>query len=131
MQKVKYFKRHRMELPLLQLPVPPELPAGFRWLPWDDFTAGNARGGEVSKLPPARRLAGVSQFGDARFRLSGTHVGHPLPRGVLPAGDVAHRRAGRLRRHGSGAARRPAATAESRTSVWCPSVGASGSGGRS
>jgi ribosomal protein S18 acetylase RimI-like enzyme len=36
MQKVKYFKRHRMELPLLQLPSPPELPAGFRWLAWDD-----------------------------------------------------------------------------------------------
>jgi ribosomal protein S18 acetylase RimI-like enzyme len=36
MQKVKYFKRHRMELalghPLSQI----ELPAGYRWLAWDD-----------------------------------------------------------------------------------------------
>jgi GNAT superfamily N-acetyltransferase len=36
MQKVKYFKRHRMELPLLQLPVTPELPPGYRWVAWDD-----------------------------------------------------------------------------------------------
>ena len=36
MQNVKYFKRHRMELALAQLPGVPELPAGFRWVPWDD-----------------------------------------------------------------------------------------------
>src|ERR1700712_4156235 len=36
MQKVKYFKRHRMELPLRHPPKPTELPAGFRWLTWDD-----------------------------------------------------------------------------------------------
>jgi len=36
MQKTKYFKRHRMELALRHaLPVV-ELPAGFRWLAWDD-----------------------------------------------------------------------------------------------
>src|SRR4051812_14596205 len=36
MPKVKYFKRHRMEL-ALSAPLPPaELPAGFRWLAWDD-----------------------------------------------------------------------------------------------
>jgi ribosomal protein S18 acetylase RimI-like enzyme len=36
MQKVKYFKRHRMELALAHLPGVPELPAGFRWVPWAD-----------------------------------------------------------------------------------------------
>ncbi len=36
MQNVKYFKQHRMEMPLLQLQPPPELPAGFHWLAWDD-----------------------------------------------------------------------------------------------
>jgi ribosomal protein S18 acetylase RimI-like enzyme len=36
MQKVKYFKRYRMELPLVQLPSLPALPAGFRWMPWND-----------------------------------------------------------------------------------------------
>ena len=36
MQNVKYFKRHRMELVLAHLPGVPELPAGFRWVPWDD-----------------------------------------------------------------------------------------------
>lgn len=36
MPTVKYFKRHRMELPL-RGPFPPaELPAGYRWLAWDD-----------------------------------------------------------------------------------------------
>ena len=36
MQTVKYFKRHRMELPL-RPPLPPaELPPGYRWLAWDD-----------------------------------------------------------------------------------------------
>lgn len=36
MQKVKYFKRHRMELALNHPPQPIDLPPGFRWLPWDD-----------------------------------------------------------------------------------------------
>jgi GNAT superfamily N-acetyltransferase len=36
MRKVKYFKRHRMELALRIQPPAPELPAGFRWLAWDD-----------------------------------------------------------------------------------------------
>lgn len=36
MPKVKYFKRHRMELPLRHPPQAPALPAGFRWLAWDD-----------------------------------------------------------------------------------------------
>ena len=36
MPKVKYFKRHRMELALRHPLVPPTLPAGFRWLAWDD-----------------------------------------------------------------------------------------------
>ncbi len=36
MQNVKYFKRHRMELVVADLPAVPELPAGFRWVPWDD-----------------------------------------------------------------------------------------------
>ena len=36
MQTVKYFKRHRMELPL-RPPLPPAaLPDGYRWLAWDD-----------------------------------------------------------------------------------------------
>ena len=36
MQKVKYFKRHRMELAIGH-PLPlAELPVGFRWLAWDD-----------------------------------------------------------------------------------------------
>lgn len=34
--KVRYFKRHRMELPLKPPHAEPELPAGFRWLAWDD-----------------------------------------------------------------------------------------------
>jgi ribosomal protein S18 acetylase RimI-like enzyme len=36
MPKVKYFKRHRMELPLRSPHPVAELPAGFRWLAWDD-----------------------------------------------------------------------------------------------
>jgi GNAT superfamily N-acetyltransferase len=36
MQKLKYFKRHRMELALRHPLRPPELPAGYRWLAWDD-----------------------------------------------------------------------------------------------
>lgn len=36
MQTVKYFKRHRMELPLRAPSAPVELPAGYRWLAWDD-----------------------------------------------------------------------------------------------
>jgi len=36
MQKVKYYKRHRMELPLRHPPRPAELPTGFRWVPWDE-----------------------------------------------------------------------------------------------
>ena len=36
MPKVKYFKRHRMELPLRHPPQAAALPAGFRWLAWDD-----------------------------------------------------------------------------------------------
>jgi ribosomal protein S18 acetylase RimI-like enzyme len=36
MQKVKYFKRHRMELALHHPPAPGGLPAGFRWLSWDE-----------------------------------------------------------------------------------------------
>ena len=36
MQTVKYFKRHRMELDLRHPPRPVELPAGFRWLAWDE-----------------------------------------------------------------------------------------------
>lgn len=37
MRKVKYFKRHRMELALrYALPPVPSLPPGFEWLPWDD-----------------------------------------------------------------------------------------------
>lgn len=36
MQKLKYFKRHRMELPLRPPHPDPELPDGFRWLAWDD-----------------------------------------------------------------------------------------------
>jgi ribosomal protein S18 acetylase RimI-like enzyme len=36
MQKLKYFKRHRMEL-ALRPPLPSaQLPAGYRWLAWDD-----------------------------------------------------------------------------------------------
>ncbi len=40
MQKVKYFKRHRMELPLRHPPQATGLPAGFRWLAWDDSLLG-------------------------------------------------------------------------------------------
>lgn len=36
MQKLKYFKRHRMELALRPPLRPAELPAGYRWLAWDD-----------------------------------------------------------------------------------------------
>ena len=36
MPKVKYFKRHRMELPLRAAPAPAPLPEGYRWLPWED-----------------------------------------------------------------------------------------------
>ncbi len=36
MQKVKYFKRYRMELPLRHALAPAELPEGYRWLVWDD-----------------------------------------------------------------------------------------------
>src|SRR5262245_43401453 len=36
MQKVKYFKRHRMELALSGPLRPAELPAGYSWLAWDD-----------------------------------------------------------------------------------------------
>jgi ribosomal protein S18 acetylase RimI-like enzyme len=36
MPKVKYFKRHRMELALRPPCARAELPAGFRWLAWDD-----------------------------------------------------------------------------------------------
>ncbi|MBA4187433.1 MAG: GNAT family N-acetyltransferase [Planctomycetaceae bacterium] len=34
MPKVKYFKRHRMELELRHTRPPAELPKGFYWLPW-------------------------------------------------------------------------------------------------
>jgi ribosomal protein S18 acetylase RimI-like enzyme len=48
MQKVKYFKRHRMELPL-RPPYPvAELPAGFRWAAWEDGLL--ARHAEVKYL---------------------------------------------------------------------------------
>jgi hypothetical protein len=36
MPKVKYFKRHRMELVLRHALPAPELPAGFRWMAWAD-----------------------------------------------------------------------------------------------
>ncbi len=36
MQTVKYFKRHRMELPLRAPLAPAALPVGYRWLAWDD-----------------------------------------------------------------------------------------------
>jgi hypothetical protein len=33
---ISYFKRFRMEIDLDDLPPVPPLPAGYRWLPWDD-----------------------------------------------------------------------------------------------
>ncbi len=33
---IKYFKRHRMELPLRPPHATADLPAGFRWVAWDD-----------------------------------------------------------------------------------------------
>jgi ribosomal protein S18 acetylase RimI-like enzyme len=36
MGKVKYFKRHRMEVPLRPPHAPADLPTGFRWLAWAD-----------------------------------------------------------------------------------------------
>lgn len=33
---VIYFKRYRMEIPLADAPPVPPLPAGFRWVPWDE-----------------------------------------------------------------------------------------------
>lgn len=36
MDKIKYFKRHRMELALCTSLPPAELPPGFRWLAWDE-----------------------------------------------------------------------------------------------
>ena len=33
---ISYFKRYRMEVDLAELPSVPPLPAGYRWLPWDD-----------------------------------------------------------------------------------------------
>jgi ribosomal protein S18 acetylase RimI-like enzyme len=32
---LRYFKRYRMEIDLNRLP-PPQLPAGFEWIPWND-----------------------------------------------------------------------------------------------
>jgi hypothetical protein len=48
MQKVKYFKRYRMELPLRHAPQPIALPAGFRWFEWEDALL--ARHAEVKFL---------------------------------------------------------------------------------
>jgi ribosomal protein S18 acetylase RimI-like enzyme len=36
MQKVKYFKRHRMELPLRHSQPAAVVPAGYHWAAWDD-----------------------------------------------------------------------------------------------
>lgn len=36
MRKLKYFKRHRMELPLPEPLAEVPLPPGYRWMPWDD-----------------------------------------------------------------------------------------------